>query len=114
MLRRRQPSQGIFQGSMLLQPLVENAIVHGFYLEGAEKKIQITISENEFSYIIEVEDFGLKQEANESKSNRKSYGMDIVAKRIRLHNGNKFEFEEFEAGFKDGNGYKVAIILRKK
>ena len=103
--------------AMLLQPLVENVVVHAKFLEDDEKAIHITVEENEVHKTITVEDFGLTQEGAENKSAHKSVGLSIIKDRIRLHNGKFYKEPDFiveqklEAG---ESGYKITIKLSKK
>ena len=75
---------------MLIQPFVENAIVHGLlHLESGQGKLRIAINaDNRFVYCM-VEDNGVGRaraaEINAGrKPNHKSYGMDIARNRLKL------------------------------
>ena len=84
--------------TMILQPFVENAIVHGFrdYNEGGLLEVNFTeYSENEI--LIEIKDNGKGYKPNNSdKSSKKSMALDLVGKRLRIlseEKGKAFQFK---------------------
>jgi len=78
--------------SLLIQPYVENAIVHGIaHSDKADLKLTVTaILENDFiKYVIEDNGVGRNQSANYNKINKlhhKSIGLKITEDRVHLFN----------------------------
>lgn len=74
---------------MFLQPIVENAIVHGLSGIKTERNLKISIKKIADSLIIEIENNGLARKLNGDKTekikNHTSYATKIVANRIRLY-----------------------------
>lgn len=84
---------------LLLQPIVENAVIHG--LEGEQGKGNISILEGEMELTILVEDDGagidstrlnciLKLLNDFDKNSEKSIGLSNVNQRIKLYYGDKY------------------------
>ncbi len=76
---------------MLIQPYVENAIVHGLLNKSEYGLIKITLTSDENSYYCIIEDNGIGREKaleikNRSPYTHKSYGMSITKSRIELFN----------------------------
>lgn len=78
--------------SLLIQPYVENAIVHGIaHSDKADLKLTVTATlENDFiKYVIEDNGVGRNQSANYNKINKlhhKSIGLKITEDRVHLFN----------------------------
>lgn len=85
----------------LLQPIVENAIIHGF--EGVEREPRITISAERLDHVLQltISDNGkgiapeklqlmLNSNTNSSKKRLASIGMGNVRERIKLHFGDRY------------------------
>ncbi len=75
---------------MLLQPLVENAIKHGLsHLEG-EKRLRITIAENDDKVSIAIDDNGIGRnrsaEINQNRTGHQSFATGSIEKRLALIN----------------------------
>jgi len=84
--------------SMMIQPLVENAIWHGLLPGKGEKKIGIkfTESENRITCIIEDNGIGIRQSEKlkeKSNGNHHSLGLENLQKRIKIMN------EKYDMGF---------------
>ena len=102
----------------ILQPLVENAIIHGF--EGIEKRglIAIKAREEKGNIVIEVGDNGkgipesklnnLLKIDNEMKGRFSNIGIKNVDERIRLNYGNKYGLRITS---NEGEGTLVKLIL---
>lgn len=94
--------------SLLIQPYVENAILHGLYNKQGHGELFIRINENDGILIFEIEDNGIGRK--ESKKLRKynfdshaSMGSTITEERLKLINqGNKSSFEIEDIMGKDG------------
>lgn len=101
--------------SMLLQPIIENSIIHGFDPDLYSKKGMIEISIQKKRYkglIIEIKDNGLGINAKKklTQKNRKSVSTENIANRIRLIN----EMGDFYIRKNtkiDGNGAVVTIHI---
>jgi LytS/YehU family sensor histidine kinase len=76
--------------AMLLQPFIENSIIHGILpIEDKLGKITINVSHKENMLEIQIDDngIGIEQSINlkkEEKGDHKSQGMEITSKRIDL------------------------------
>lgn len=103
--------------AMILQPLVENVILHAKYPEGADKGIEISVDQSDKHYILTVEDYGINGPVKTANANHKSVGLSIIKDRIILHNAKHFEASDFTIQQKqdtNNQGYKVTIKLIKK
>lgn len=89
---------------MLLQPMVENSIFHGYSGGQIEGPIEIRAYREEGFTVIEVADRGqgipedrlgqlLKPAARETEAGRKRIGMNNIHERIRLHCGEPYGLE---------------------
>lgn len=107
---------------LIIQPIVENAFVHGIEGSKSNGRITITIRDSGENVMIEVEDNGQgipddkmselrwKLEENDTSSG-KSIGLTNVNKRIKMFHG-----EEYGLSFssKPGKGTRVRITLPKE
>ena len=82
---------------LILQPLVENAIIHGIEKMNSIGLIEIIIRRKEDTIVISVSDNGaganideLNSYVNETKNQTKSYGVVNVNKRIQMYFGNEY------------------------
>lgn len=76
---------------LIIQPFIENAILHGLLPSGREGLLSILISRQEHQLLIVIEDNGIGRAGRQAmKSNddqkKKSHGIDITVKRIALFN----------------------------
>ena len=76
---------------LIIQPFVENAILHGLLPKGPGGKLQITIAQKNKLLECSIEDNGIgrgaaKKIRDRSGFNRKSHGLEITLKRIELFN----------------------------
>ena len=96
--------------SMLLQPLIENAIWHGLKKNTGEKIIAIRFTANNDLLHISIRDNG--QGLHDAQRIHQSVGLDIVKERIRLSFQKDPTFEFFSLQNRsDGPGVAVQIIL---
>lgn len=78
--------------SMLIQPLIENVILHANYTPQDEKIIRIIVTLDKGFYSIKVIDFGVGMQESKkiSLKKHKSYGLEILKSRVKLYNGDDF------------------------
>jgi sensor histidine kinase YesM len=77
--------------SMLIQPYVENSIIHGLLPKEGNGKISITLRKQKETILCTIEDNGVgREKSNEFKKNRvkqhKSMGMSITQERLNILN----------------------------
>lgn len=104
---------------MLVQPIVENAIKHGFSNKNIKGVLTINIEANEESIIFTVTDNGVgRKKAQEikqkSSAEHKSMGMNITQDRLKaigelFHLNTKLEIIDLEDANKNALGTKVII-----
>jgi ligand-binding sensor domain-containing protein/putative methionine-R-sulfoxide reductase with GAF domain len=83
--------------SLMIQPLVENAVWHGLLQKQGEKKITIRFSRNHQYIICSIEDNGIGIRQSEAmkklqQPNHKSVGLENLRKRIEIMN-EKFDMD---------------------
>lgn len=92
--------------SLLIQPYVENAILHGLYNKSEPGKLTISVKEIGDAVLFEVEDNGIGREAAmklraKNFPNHKSMGVAVTEERLKLINSNRkisFEIEDLMDG----------------
>ncbi|MGZ6539861.1 MAG: sensor histidine kinase, partial [Bacteroidia bacterium] len=108
--------------SMLIQPYVENAIIHGLLPKQGNGKISITLEKHGDTILCTIEDNGIGREKSmEFKKNRvqqhKSMGMSITKERLDILNSslnsniNAEIIDLFENGKSSGTKVKLIIPL---
>jgi LytS/YehU family sensor histidine kinase len=108
--------------SMLIQPYVENAIIHGLLPKQGHGKIYIHLQKQTNSILCTIEDNGIGRErSNEFKKNRvqqhKSVGMSITQERLDILNSslnqnlNAQIIDLFENGEPSGTRVQIMIPL---
>jgi two-component system sensor histidine kinase YesM len=100
-----------------LQPLIENAIIHGVRNMGEDGEIAVRVMKRESRVVIEVEDNGYKPVDPEAinrmirearRDNRSGYGVHNVHERIRLHFGAEYGIRYSRP---PGGGTLATIVL---
>jgi two-component system sensor histidine kinase YesM len=103
-----------------LQPLIENAIIHGVMNMGEDGEIIVSASLSDDNIILTVEDNGYKetnyialnQLVNEEQSQASAgYGIRNVHQRIQLHFGDLYGLR-YEA--REGEGTRVVVTLPQR
>ena len=102
--------------TLLIQPYVENAILHGLYNKEEDGKLTLKISEKGDIIYFTIEDNGIGREAARKISQKnfpahKSMGLKLTEERLRLINENKnvsFYIEDLKDGEKAA-GTRVTI-----
>ena len=104
--------------SMLIQPYVENAILHGINNKPERGNLKISVKESNDSIIFEVEDDGVGRTATgklqrQKLSEHKSYGTTLTQERLKLINTRRkvsFEIIDLEKnGLPAGTKVKIWI-----
>ena len=77
--------------SLLIQPYVENAILHGLYNKPAKGTLKISVREDKDSVLFEIEDDGVGREVarqlrQQNFPQHKSMGTFLTEERLRLIN----------------------------
>ncbi|MFV0268408.1 MAG: sensor histidine kinase [Draconibacterium sp.] len=97
--------------SMLLQPFVENAIVHGLQNKTSGRKLKITMKRQNSEIKIEIEDNGVGREAAKELSKTKNgKGSKLISERLQLlkeKQGEKYSLETIDLQ----EGTRVEIII---
>jgi len=110
--------KGLFIPKVIIQPIVENSILHGVGKMDGEGEIWIRTRVEANELILEIEDNGFKQ-ANLEKiqailsgtgasETGGGYGLRNVHQRIRLHFGDRYGLRY---GYRSGGGTKAMICL---
>jgi PAS domain S-box-containing protein len=92
--------------SLLIQPYVENAILHGLYNKSEPGKLKISIQEIGDAVLFEIEDNGIGRDAamklrSKNFPNHKSMGVAVTEERLKLINSKRkisFQIEDLMDG----------------
>ncbi len=105
--------------SMMIQPIVENAIWHGLLPGKADKKISIRFSEydNKITCSIEDNGIGIRQSEKLKEKNKPTHqpvGLENLRKRIKIMNekydmGCSLEITDLKEAGKNGTGTRVVL-----
>lgn len=100
----------------MLQPIVENAIVHGIKSKGGNGSIAINISRVLNKICIQISDDGGGLKSNENNSTRKSYGIALTKERLdcmQALSNSKSEYSAENIIDETGNvtGTKITLLL---
>lgn len=106
---------------LLIQPIVENAFIHGVELKQGSGSIRISIYKNQTFLMVEVEDNGvgmstdrlleLQNQLNQPfEETSSSIGLTNVQQRLKLYYGSTYGIE---ISSQEGKGTKVSIYLPK-
>lgn len=111
-------TESIILPSLLIQPYVENAILHGLYNKGSVGELSISIREEDDALIFIIEDNGIGREAaqklrKENFSTHRSMGINITEERLKLINlGQQAALEIEDLTDENGPcGTRVKIII---
>ena len=96
---------------MMIQPLIENAFVHGFDSNKEDNILTLDISQEAEYYIFKVIDNGKGLKNDFSSENHKSKGLNIIKERLSIFNdNNEKDFLIFE---NNNPGTVVTLYLKK-
>lgn len=108
--------------SLLLQPFLENAIWHGLSTKKGEKKIVLSIKEQDNYLVLSIEDNGIGRE-NSAKIKRQkllqkdSLGIKLTKERlatfVKLHSGH-YHLKITDLKDKDGNSLGTLVVIMLK
>ncbi|MCR5216591.1 MAG: histidine kinase [Lachnospiraceae bacterium] len=104
--------------SMILQPIVENAMKHGLSEVDWEKKIEIEVTEDENDVVISIRDNGVGMDFNQleealsNKHRHEGIGLENVLTRLRTFYGRENVMEITSVG--KNMGTEIALILPKE
>jgi LytS/YehU family sensor histidine kinase len=101
--------------SMILQPVAENAILHGLQNKTGDKKLSIQIHKIESTIQISIEDNGIGIEAAKKlKSNSNGVGLRMNEERIQMMKekyGGNYSFKLVDLTEQNGKGTRVEIVI---
>lgn len=103
---------------LLVQPYIENAILHGLLPKEGPKKLSVSFKDKKDHVVCIIEDngVGFDHQKNQKKSEKQSRGMSITAKRIealkKISNEELVTVENLNNGKKTGT--KVTIFIPKE
>ncbi len=102
--------------SLLIQPYVENAILHGLYNKEEKGNLIIRIREQDDSVVFEIEDDGVGREAamkirQRSFADHKSLGVKLTEERLKLINEHHNVSSQIIDLMKDGKPCGTKIII---
>ncbi len=104
--------------SMILQPFIENAIIHGLLLKPDEvKTLHIRFTRDDDILICEIEDNGIGREAAAKrmhihKREKKSRGLEVTKQRLAELNNSKNSIEIIDKLDNSGNALGTTVIVR--
>jgi LytS/YehU family sensor histidine kinase len=93
--------------SLLLQPLVENAVRHGSLARSGRGRVAVRIGRDGNRLVVRVDDDGPGVPAGRDVLNEGT-GLGATAERLRLLYG---DAHALEAGNRDGGGFRVSVRL---
>ncbi len=97
---------------LLVQPFVENAILHGLKTKKGDGKLTILFDKEDQYLNVIVKDNGGGFQLQKSKSSKKSYGMNITEKRLQHINRNQGEsFEIITNSTAEGTQINIRILI---
>ncbi|NAS29969.1 hypothetical protein GTQ40_03200 [Flavobacteriaceae bacterium R38] len=104
--------------SMLLQPFIENAIIHGLLPKpNGSKTVSINFEKNGQMLVCEIDDNGIGREASGKKTHihkrgRKSRGLEVTRQRLNTLNDSEDNIEITDKTDNSGNASGTKVIIR--
>jgi hypothetical protein len=112
-------TENVLFPSLLLQPFVENAIIHGLNHANGEKQLHVLIQKTTEGYSVNIEDNGIGRKAsadiNQNRSpDHKSFATKAILERIEIINqGNKMKISVQIFDLKKGTRVEIKVRLIK-
>ena len=105
--------------TMLIQPFVENSIIHGLLPKKENRKLDILISREEQHLLCTITDNGIGREASsimnaKRSSKHTSAGMNLTQKRLKMLSEGKgnYDVKLVDLSYKDGSkGTEVKLVV---
>ncbi|MFC0472293.1 sensor histidine kinase [Halalkalibacter kiskunsagensis] len=97
---------------LVLQPIVENAIQHGFEPLGGEGELTIRGFKKDNNITFEISDNGIGFNMEDEQTNKQGYALKNINERIKLHYGKQYGLE-IESEVNDGTKVTLTIGLKK-
>tara|TARA_R110001592_G_scaffold75225_1_gene227905 strand:+ start:82567 stop:84483 length:1917 start_codon:yes stop_codon:yes gene_type:complete len=100
--------------TMILQPFVENAVVHGFTEISAGGQICLSVKEEENYLLVEIEDNGkgFSKKTSPDKPGKRSMALDLIRQRLKLLSQAKAENYRFEIHNLNNQEGKKGTLVR--
>ena len=96
---------------MLIQPFVENAIIHGLVPSQAEKSLKILFTEQEYFLVCTISDNGMGFDASNPNKMHQSKGLKIIQNYFDLWNTQKNEKATFSIESQANKGTCVTVQI---
>ncbi|MFQ3575395.1 MAG: histidine kinase [Cytophagales bacterium] len=114
-LRLEQNPEDIFIPPLILQPIVENAIIHGLMNKVSEDKIlSLVILQERQTLKCIIEDNGIGRKNDTKPKNGKSFGLELTLERLKLVNINQkshLSIEDLKDELGNAIGTKVTLSI---
>jgi two-component system sensor histidine kinase YesM len=98
---------------LVLQPIVENAIQHGFEPQGGEGELTIRGFKKDQVITFEISDSGIGFNMEDEQFNKQGYALKNINERIKLHYGTQYGLE-IESEVNNGTMVTLTIGLKKE
>jgi LytS/YehU family sensor histidine kinase len=95
---------------LLIQPYVENAVIHGVSKKSSGGKITVSFTKKENELLVKISDNGLGISGKEISQTHKSYGTSITQKRLEFINKN-YKDKHGVITQSDENGTHIMITI---
>ena len=111
-------SDAIEMPSMLLQPFVENSIIHGLLpKQHGDKTLSVNFKKKDQMLLCEVDDNGIGREIASKKThihkrNKKSRGLEVTKQRLEALNNTKDSIEIIDKTDNSGNALGTKVIVK--
>jgi len=101
--------------SMLLQPIAENAVIHGLQYKSGNRKLSITVVTSQEGLKVTIEDNGIGREAARSFSTGKNgKGLKLIEERLKIlkqKQGENYRLEIIDLNENGVTGTRVETVI---
>jgi len=113
-LKIETPKEEITFPALLLQPLIENAIIHGITQLERKGKITLSVTEYDEHFEVEIKDIRLEiSEINKEQPQKQSAGFEIVTQKVELYNRASFKSSDITiVSSSQGTSIKLRLVKR--